>query len=410
VKISALRPLRHRDFALLWSASLVSNIGTWIQTIAVGSILATDTRKAATLGWAAAAAFLPMAILAPLGGLISDRVHRKLFLIGTLTFDTALATTLAVLLANGQRSPLVLSTILFFEGASAALSLPNRQALMPELLPPEDLLPAVALGSASWNGGRVAGPLLAALIIPTWGATWAVILNAASFAAMVFAAIFIRIPRRRVTELGDNLVTRLRSGVRAIRATPAGRHALLRIALLGATAGPFIGLIPIVAENVFHGGPRVTSIFVTAQGLGAVIGVLGGASLVERIGRWATLQGAMAVAGVSLILYSQANAVAVAAIMLVFVGGAYFIVMSGSQAMVQGATEAQYRARAISLFSVSLSLSYTIAVVLNGLLADAFGLRVITFVQGALCLLVVATLQLRKQKPDSFVTSTTGVR
>jgi MFS family permease len=395
VTVVALRPLRNRDFALLWSASLVSNIGTWIQTIAVGAILASDTGRASTLGWAAAASFLPMAVLSPLGGLISDRVHRKRFLVGTLIFDTLLASTLALLISTGHRSPVLLSTVLFLEGASSALSLPNRQALMPELLPPEDLLPAVALGAASWNGGRVVGPLLAGMLIPTLGTTWAVILNAASFAVMAVAACFIRLPIRVATDIGDSLSKRLQAGFHAIWSTPNARQAVLRVALLGATAGPFIGLIPIVAHNVFHGDARTNSVFVTAQGLGAVVGVLSGASFTAKIGRWVTLQTATFVGGVALIAYGRAPSVPLAATALVVVGAAYFTVMSGSQAMVQGSTLPQFRARAISLFSVSLSLSYTVAVSLNGLAADRFGLRQTTVMQGSLCVLSACWLHLR---------------
>lgn len=401
MSFAALRPLRHRDFALLWTASLVSNIGTWIQTIAVGTILATETGKASTLGWAAAAAFLPSAILSPVGGLISDRVRRKRFLIGSLVFDTVLATTLAALLASGHHSPALLSLLLFVEGSSGALSHPNRQALMPELLPPEDLLPAVALGAASWNGGRVVGPLIAGLVIPAFGATWAVILNAASFAVMVVAAMFINLPARKSLEVDDSVVKRLRAGVSAIRATSAGREALVRVALLGASAGPFIGLIPIVAHNVFHGNARTNSIFVTAQGLGAVIGVLSGATIAEVIGHRATLQVATLTGGAALVGYGLSPNVGIAALALVIVGGSYFIVLSGSQAMAQGATEPNFRARVISLFSVALGLSYTIAVLANGFLADAIGLRTTTVMQGVLCLVSGAWLLARYRMPSA---------
>ena len=110
--IAAFRPFKHRNFTLLWSANLVSNIGTWMETIAVGAILARDTKKAAALGIAAAASFVPMALLAPVGGLISDRVHRKKFLLGTLAFDLFLAIVLAALIAPGHRSPALLSSVM----------------------------------------------------------------------------------------------------------------------------------------------------------------------------------------------------------------------------------------------------------------------------------------------------------
>lgn len=105
---SALRPLRHKNFLLLWTASLVSNIGTWMEIVAIGSLLATNTARARDLGILAAAGFLPTAVFAPIGGAISDRVPRKPFLLITLGFDTALAIALAALLATGRWTPALL--------------------------------------------------------------------------------------------------------------------------------------------------------------------------------------------------------------------------------------------------------------------------------------------------------------
>lgn len=144
--------MRHRNFALLWTASLVSNVGTWMETVAIGSLLARGTGRARDLGILAAAAFLPTAVFAPIGGAISDRVPRKAFLLATLAFDTFIAVLLAVLLGTGRWTPGLLWVIVFVEGCSSSLSLPNRQALMPELVPEDEVTAAVGLGSIAWNG------------------------------------------------------------------------------------------------------------------------------------------------------------------------------------------------------------------------------------------------------------------
>jgi MFS family permease len=390
--IAAFRPFKHRNFTLLWSANLVSNIGTWMETIAVGTILAKDTKKAAALGIAAAASFVPMALLAPVGGLISDRVHRKKFLLGTLAFDLFLAIVLAALIATGHRSPALLSSVLFLEGCSAALSLPNRQAIMPDLVPKEDLLAAVALGSASWNGGRIVGPLLAGLLISSTSPAWAVSANAASFAFMLVAAFFIKLPQPKRSEIADSVRNRINEGLNAIRSVPENRLALILIAILAATAGPFIGLIPIVAQNVFGGGAKTTSLFVTAQGAGAVVGVLTAASIAERIGRKQAIAWAFVLLAAALVLYGRAPNTVVAAGALVIIGACYFTVLTGTQGLLQRNTPSEKRARVLAIFSVALGGPYAVAVTAAGYLADHIGLRNLTVIQGVATLFTIGAL------------------
>ncbi len=393
----ALRPLRHRDFALLWGASLVSNIGTWIETIAIGSLIAKDTGKATAVGLAAAAAFLPSAILSPIGGVISDRFHRKRFLMATLSFDTALAVLLVWLVATGHTSPGLLSFILFLEGCSGALSLPNRQSLMPELVPKEDLLAAVSLGSAAWNGGRVIGPMFAGLIIRYGGGTTAAIIaNAISFAVMLLATSQINLPERPIAKDSESVFSRIRVGFTAIRTQPQCRLAAILIMLLAATAGPFIGLLPIVAHNVFHGDATTTALFVSAQGVGAVIGALSAPSLAIRVGRERAILTFMVLLVPSLLVYALAPSKYVAAACLIVIGGSYMGAFAGMQGLLQLNAPSPVKARVLSLFSVAIGLSYTIAVSVNGVLADRIGLRQTGTLQSASLAAALVLLSITK--------------
>src|SRR3954454_2983673 len=91
---TALRPLRHRGFALIFTAGVVSNIGTWMETVAVGALLVSETGRTAWVGLVAAAAFLPIGVLSPVGGALADRLERRRFIILANAFEAALATTL----------------------------------------------------------------------------------------------------------------------------------------------------------------------------------------------------------------------------------------------------------------------------------------------------------------------------
>ena len=137
---ASLRPLRHRDFSLVWSAALVSNIGSWMQTVAVGVLVTHLTHQAGWTGLVAAAAFLPIGLLSPVGGAVADRVDRRRWLLGTTMGETFFATVLAVLAATGNATPLAVTLAVLGGGTMAALGFPAYQAILPDLVPRDDLL------------------------------------------------------------------------------------------------------------------------------------------------------------------------------------------------------------------------------------------------------------------------------
>ena len=106
--LASLRPLRSRNFALIWSAALVSNIGTWMQTVALGILVFARTGQPAWTGLVAAAGFLPIGLLAPLGGALADRFDRRRWLIATTLAEMSFAAMLALLAAVGDDRPAVL--------------------------------------------------------------------------------------------------------------------------------------------------------------------------------------------------------------------------------------------------------------------------------------------------------------
>ena len=159
--LAPLSPLRHRDFALVWSAALVSNVGSWMQTVAVGVLVTLHTGQARWTGLVAAAAFLPMGLLSPVGGAMADRHDRRRWLLLTTVGETVFAGILTALAATGNAGPVWVTLAVLGGGAMTAIGLPAYQALLPDLVGPDDLLGAISLSSAQWNLGRVIGPALA---------------------------------------------------------------------------------------------------------------------------------------------------------------------------------------------------------------------------------------------------------
>jgi MFS family permease len=396
--VASLRPLRRREFALVWSAALVSNIGSWVQTVAVGVLVTTLTGQARWTGLVAAAAFVPVGVLSPVGGAIADRVDRRRLLLGTTVGETAFACLLAVLVGTGHASPLGVTAIVLGGGCMTALGFPAYQAILPDLVDREDLLGASSLSMAQFNLGRVVGPALAGLVLVVGSYTWAFAVNAASYAAVMVALLLVHLPPPAPSDEPAGLWSRIVAGARGARAEPGCRAAILTIAVAALLLSPFIALIPAVALKLFDAEKTGTSVLITAQGVGAVAGALALASLARRYGRAQVLAVNLVVVPFLLAAYAASPSLPVAAVALTAVGAGYVGLLSGLGTVVQLRAPAALRARVLSLYMVALGTIYPLGAVLQGAVADRFGLRAVTATCAAVFLVVVVAV--RVLRPD----------
>lgn len=398
LSLASLRPLRRRDFALVWSAALVSNIGSWLQTIAVGILVTELTGQARWTGLVAAAAFVPIGVLSPVGGAIADRVDRRRLLIATTVGETVAAVLLAVLVGTGNGSPLAVTALVFAGGCMTALGFPAYQAILPDLVDRDDLLGASSLSMAQYNLGRVVGPVLAGAVLVVGSYTWAFALNAASYGAVVVALLMVRLRAPAPSDEPAGLWARIVAGARGAKAEPGCRAAILTIAVTALLLSPFIALIPAVTVKLFGGGEGATSLLIGAQGVGAVAGALSLASLARRYGRRRVLVVNLLVLPFLLGAYAAAPTLAVATVVLVAVGAGYVGVLSGLGTVVQLRAPEALRARILSLYMVALGIVYPLGAVLQGSLGDLWGLRAVT--AGGAVVYLVALVAAGVARPD----------
>jgi MFS family permease len=401
-----VRPLRHRSFALLFFAGLVSNTGTWMESVAVGALLIARTGQATWAVLVAAAAFLPIGLLSPVGGALADRLPRRPVMIAGYTVAAAVSAVLAGLVAAGHEDPALLVVLVTVEGSAMALTGPFQQAVLPDLVPPADFLPAIALNSAQWNLGRIAGPAAAGAAIAAFGYSVAFAANAVSFLAVVAALLFVRFapPAGRADE---RLLASLRAGLRAGRGEPGSWAAIVTIGVVALIGSPFIALVPAMAQRMAGpaGGARAiaaaTGTLTTAQGIGAVAGALSLAGLAARFGRGRVLGASLALFPPALILYGSARGLWWAAGGLFLVGLVYLGVLSGLSTVVQLRAPAAYRGRVLSLFSVALGVAYPIGSLIQGPVVDRIGIGWTTagsavLLSGVLAAVAVARPGLRR--------------
>lgn len=388
---AALAPLRHRSFLLIWTSALLSNIGSWMQTVAVGILVTARTGQPGWTGLVAAAGFLPIGLLSPVGGVMADRMDRRRWLFATTVGETGFATALAVLAWTGRPSPAVVTLLVLGGGAMAAIGFPAYQAMMPDLVPGEELGAAISLSSAQYNLGRVVGPALAGVCIVAGGYQLAFAVNALSFLAVLTALQLVRLPSIERAADVVSLRRRLADGAGATLSNPGARFAVVLISVVALTASPFIALVPAIALELFHSKASGTSVLITAQGVGAVGGALAITPLVRRYGRRRVLLADLISVCGFLVLYGLAPDLWIAAVALLLVGASYIGVLAGCNTIVQLSAPSDMRGRMLGIYMMALGILYPVGATVQGWIGGAVGLRTVT-AGGALvlALLVVA--------------------
>jgi MFS family permease len=396
-RLISFAPLRHPAYARLWTGAFISNIGTWMESIALGIYVTKHTNQAAWTGTVAAAAFLPIAFFSPIGGALADRYPRRLLMIATSLVQTALAGLLTFLFVVGHPSAPTITLIALGNGVCAALGFPSFQAMLPDLVPAEDLPGAIALSSAQYNLGRVIGPAIAGIVIAIGGYAWAEGANAVSFLAVVAVMLTLVLPAPSALARSERFFASIVHGFRFVRREPGLRITALAMCLNTFLAAPFIALVPAMALKVLHSGSVGTAVLITAQGLGAVLMAFSLGSLVERYGARRVLMTLMALLPIALVAYASAPVLALSALALFFVGILYLGALSSFTTIAQLRVPSEIRGRVLAVFTVILGALYPLGSVVQGKIADHIGLRETTI--GSAVLMALAMIVTRLLRP-----------
>jgi MFS family permease len=361
----------------IWAAGMFSDIGTWVQLIVVGSLVASDSGSALKTGLVAMATIMPPGLCAPIGGLLADRFDRRTVFIAGLTAQALVTSGLALAIASGVRNSWALSGIILVSSAVGSLANPAYSAMLPDLVPPQELMAMVALGIYSWNAGRIVGPLLAAAVGAAVGPAWTVLFNALTFAGMAIAVATVK--QRFIPPATDAIAsvrTRFVHGWRTLRSVPGCRSSMGLVILLNLTVAAFMGLIPIYASLEFDGGTGLAGTISATQGVGAIVGSVGVTMLAPRIGRARLIAGIIPLIVVAYVAYALAPTPLAAAAAAVFLGcGSSGLFVTSFSIAQRDAPDAE-RGRVLSLVQASMGGAYGFGVLWIAALGDATNLRV----------------------------------
>jgi MFS family permease len=367
------RSLRGRNFRLFFAGQIISQTGTWMQMIAIGLLVLAITDSGVAVGLVTAAQFLPILVLGAWGGVLADRRDRHHLLIAMNVAGAVVAAAFALLVLSGQEALWSVYLLTFAAGTVVALENPARRALVTDLVAEHDVPNAVGLNSTMMTTSRVFGPALGGALIAGPGIGWCFAVNAISYVPQVW--LFLRMDRSkfRPTTLVEKAKGQLRAGLRYVWSQPDLRLPLLLVTAVGTMAFNFSVILPLFATRDLDGSATTFTTMMSIMSLGSVLGALKIARRTEADTAFlarCTLALGVAMVALALVPFTWAAYIAV-----VPVGITSVMVISGSNAVVQLATDPAMRGRVLALLAVVFLGSTPIGGPITGWISETFGAR-----------------------------------
>lgn len=384
--LGTFRSLHYREYRLLWVGTLFASSGQWIQTVTLSWLAYQLTGSALMLGAINGFRSLPLLILGPFGGVAADQVDRKKLMFNTQIWQFGLSAGFATLIVTGQVQVWHLFVFTALSGVSWAFNMPVRQSIMPNLVPREDIMNAMALNSAGMNLTRIAGPTVAGLLIALLGPGENFYLQAAMYVGVAWMVHLLNVPEIR--KAASTSVSRnLKEGVAFIWTHPTLRTQLSLALIPQVIALPYITLMPVFAQDVLEVGSAGFGMLMAAPGIGALAGTLTIASFTEIRRKGVLLLGAIMANGLALVLFSFTRSFPISLAALALIGFVQMVYMTTNQTIIQLSTPDEMRGRVMGVVMLNQGL-LPLGSLFAGGMADALGAPAAVAIMGlATCLL-----------------------
>lgn len=369
----AFRALRNRNYRLFWTGSFLSNIGTWMQSVAQGWLVLQLSNSPFWLGFVGFAGSLPVLVFSLVGGVVADLFDRRKLLLMTQTALMLLAVGLGVLTELHRVTVGQIAIIALLSGMMTALTLPTYQAIVRDLVGPEELLNAIALNSIQFNLSRVIGPTLAGFAVGAIGVAGCFYLNAVSFLALIFALHRIQLPQTEGPTRANSLWEGFLEGVAYVRAQGRVFRLLTIIAAISLFGLPYIMLLPLFARDILRCGATGLGYLMAASGLGAVLGALVLARLGDfrSKGRLAVLGGI--VFGLSTFGFALSRTFVLSLLFLFVDGWAMVSSVAVINTLLQTHVPGHMRGRVMSMYTLSFMGLLPVGNLMMGAFAEWIG-------------------------------------
>lgn len=371
---STFASLKVRNYRYFFWGQLVSITGSWLQSTAQAWLVLDRLDGGASgLGLLIGFTFLPVLLFGLWGGVLADRLNRRKILLAVQCWMATVALVQAVLVLTGVVQLWMVFLLAFAMGTGTAIEMPTRQAFVGELVGPELLPNAVALNSATFNGGRVFGPALGGLLVLVVGTGWCFAINAVSFSAVVIGLLAMRVSELRPVARPPRARGQIREGLRYAWAAPPLRSTLVLVAIVGTFTLNWTVVLPLLAKETFGGDAGLVGLFSAILGVGALV-----ASFVVARATAPTRRRLVVAAtglGVAELLLALAPGLGFAVVALALTGFTFMAVMLTANSTLQLNSEPMRRGRVMALYTLLFAGSTPIGGPLVGWICEHLGPR-----------------------------------
>lgn len=388
----AFAPLKVKLFRALWTASLISSIGGWMQTVGAQWFLVENHSDAVLVALIQTASAAPFLLLGIPSGVLGEFVNRRTLLIVVQAALVAVGVVLSVVTLVGGLTPWLLLVFTFLLGAGSAIQGPAYQALVPEIVSRPLIPGAAALSSIGVNIARSIGPAIAGLVVAALGIPFVFGLNALSFAVFLVVLISWRgykPPARRP----EPFIEATRAGLRYVWNAGVVRRVMVRLALFIVPASALWALLPLVAAPQLGLDSNGYGLLLAAVGVGSVGGAFVIPKARAKLGANVTVMVASAVFGAVIVVSAVSQSLSLTLVVLVFGGVGWIAVIASLNGSVQAFLPAWVRSRGLSVYQLVLFGSTAGGSAIVGAVAQGVGV-VPTSVGAGLLVIVVAASQI----------------
>ncbi|MBF0550384.1 MAG: MFS transporter [Deltaproteobacteria bacterium] len=362
-----------RNYRLYFIGQAISLCGTWMQMIGQSWLVLRLTHSGTQLGLVAACQFLPILVLGPWGGLISDQFSKRKLLFGTQIICGILALALGILVVTNTVTVWMVYLIGFMFGLVNTVDIPTRQTFVPEMVGADRVGNAVSLNSTAMNLARVVGPAVGAGLIATFGVASCFFVNAISFLAVIIVLALMRTEELHPTPRAQRTKGQLKLGFLYVVAHPLLAYTLLMMVIIGTLAYEFTVTLPLIAEFTFHGNAESYAHLFTAMGIGSIAGGLMTAG--RRTTSPQLLVASAGLFGVTLVLAAVMPTLLFASIAFVAVGFFSIIFLTLGNTTLQLGSAPEMRGRVMALWAMAFIGSTPIGGPIVGWIGEFVGPR-----------------------------------
>jgi MFS family permease len=378
--------LHYRDFRLFWFGQLISLSGTWMQSVAQGWLVYSLTKSPFYLGLVAAAGSLPILLFTLAGGIVADRFRKRNLLLMTQALSIIPALVLGILTDINLIAVWHVALMATLLGTVNAFDIPARQSFFIELVGRDNLMNAIALNSAAFNGARMIGPVIAGMTIAYIGLPSCFYLNALSFIAVIIALSKINI-RGEIKESSNGFIRDFTEGIQFMKSKPEIYRIILLIAVFSLIGIPYITFLPVFAVEVFRTGPKGLGFLVSAAGTGALTAALSLAFKgdIKEKNRFMSISALCF--SFSLFAFSLSKNFYLSLVILIFIGWGIVSFLATVNSFIQLSVPDNLRGRAMSVYALVFLGTAPLGNSLLGVLANSFGTTRAVSISAIFCII-----------------------